>query len=250
MTELGDTATVAAVIPARFGSTRFPGKPLVHLCGKPMIQHVYERVAGCPGLDCVVVATDSAEIAAAVTGFGGEVRMTRADHATGTDRVAEVGRSLAADIVLNIQGDEPLLPPEAVAELMRVIRREGAAPMATLKAPIEHDEDFFSPDIVKVVTDRNGLALYFSRAPVPGCHGSALTQTARFRHIGVYAFRREFLFTFTSLARTPLERQEGLEQLRALEHGYAIRVGETDYSPIGVDTPEDVARVERLLSAD
>ena len=238
----------AAVIPARYGSTRFPGKPLALIAGKPMIQHVYERATRCRLLDRVVVATDSARIADVVDGFGGEVCMTDGDIATGTDRVAVAARDMAAELIVNVQGDEPLLPPEAITAAVTPLLHDPALVMGTLMTPITDPADIASPYVVKVVTDTAGRALYFSRSPIPYLRAKVET-SGYYRHIGLYVYRRSFLQVFAALAPTPLERQEQLEQLRALEHGHAIMVTQTAYQPLGVDIPADIARVERQLTA-
>lgn len=237
---------VTAVIPARMGSTRFPGKPLALICGKAMIQHVYEHATACSLIERVIVATDDINVQHAVQSFGGEVCMTSAGHQTGTDRVAEVARTLDADIIVNIQGDEPLLPPEAMAEAVRPLLDDPGLAMSTLKTRLRPEDDPADHNIVKVVTDMHGLALYFSRCPVPYMR-TAAQPCQMFRHIGLYAFRRSFLLAYSALPQTPLEIAESLEQLRALEHGHAIFVAETRYYPLGVDVPGDIARAEAAL---
>jgi 3-deoxy-manno-octulosonate cytidylyltransferase (CMP-KDO synthetase) len=239
---------VIAVIPARMGSTRFPGKPLARISGKPMIQHVYENASACRLLDRVIVAADDRAVQQAVLDFGGEVFMTSRDHQTGTDRVAEVARTLDAGIVINIQGDEPLLPPDAIAQAVRPLLQDELLMMSTLKTALRPEDDPRDPNIVKVATDARGRALYFSRSPIPFDRNEP--PAARlYRHIGLYVFKLNFLLAFTGLPRTPLEQAESLEQLRALEHGYSIYVAETPYYPLGVDVPSDVGRVEAVLQA-
>jgi 3-deoxy-manno-octulosonate cytidylyltransferase (CMP-KDO synthetase) len=249
-------AEVVALIPARYGSTRFPGKPLALLRGKPMIQHVYERTRLVRGLACVLVATDDERIADTVRGFGGEVVMTRADHPTGTDRLAEVAQQLSAEVIVNVQGDLPFFPPTMVEDAVTALAGAPTAVMATVKTPIWEREEWHNPNVVKVVTDRAGIALYFSRSPIPfrrelGAPGQPLTQGQReilgFRHIGLYVYRRDFLFRFTQLPRTELEQTEQLEQLRALEWGYKIVVSETERPTVEVDTPEDLQRAEEMM---
>ncbi len=237
---------VAAVIPARMGSTRFPGKPLALICGKPMIQHVYEHASACPLIGRVVVAADDLQVSRAVQSFGGEVCMTSPLHQTGTDRVAEVARGINADIVVNIQGDEPLLPPDAMAEAVRPLLDDSCLCMTTLKTQLRPDDDPADPNIVKVVTDRRGKALYFSRSPLPFIR-HADGPARLYRHIGLYAFKRGFLLEYSALQQTPLEIAESLEQLRALEHGHAIYVAETRYYPLSVDVPGDIARAEAAM---
>ena len=239
---------VAAVIPARMGSTRFPGKPLARISGKPMIQHVYENAAACSLIERVVVAADDRAVQQAVQAFGGEVIMTSRDHQTGTDRVAEVARTLGAGIIVNIQGDEPLLPPDAIAQAVMPLMEDQHLVMSTLKTALRPEDDPRDPNIVKVATDARGRALYFSRSPIPFDRNDP--PVARlYRHIGLYVFRRDFLLAFAGLPRTPLEQAESLEQLRALEHGYSMYVAETPYYPLGVDVPSDIDRVESILRA-
>ncbi len=244
-----------AVIPARYASTRLPGKPLRTLCGKPLIQHVYERARKVEIFDEVVVATDSEEICSCVEGFGGKALMTSAAHPTGTDRVAEVSTLYRAPIIVNIQGDEPLFDVHAVVGLVDRLGCEKDASVATLKYRIREPSDRVSPHVVKVVTDRRGYALYFSRSPIPytmnGPTGGNVDSPAAlcYKHIGLYAFRREFLLRYRQLPQTALEKAERLEQLRILEHGYRILVLESSEDSIGVDTEEDLERVERLLLA-
>jgi 3-deoxy-manno-octulosonate cytidylyltransferase (CMP-KDO synthetase) len=207
-----------------------------------MIEHVYRRAADARGVDAVVVATDDRRVAAAVEGFGGVVRMTGSAHRTGTDRVAEVARELDCEVVVNVQGDEPLIEPEMIAEVIAPLTDDGTLEMSTLRRAIPPGADYDNPNVVKVVVDRQGDALYFSRSPIPH-RGQA------FKHIGLYGYRRDFLLTFAALPQTTLEIAESLEQLRALEHGFRIRTVETRYDSIGVDTPEDLERVRRLCEA-
>ncbi|MCX8044291.1 MAG: 3-deoxy-manno-octulosonate cytidylyltransferase [Desulfobacterota bacterium] len=237
---------VIAVIPARYGSTRFKGKPLAMICGKPMVQYVYENAVRCKIVDRVVVATDDETIQKVVEGFGGEVFITKATHETGTDRVAEVARHYQAQFIVNLQGDEPLLPPTAIEDAVLPLLEDNRIVMSTLKTKLRDQCEATNPNIVKVVTDHHGYALYFSRSPIP-YHYEDADRVVFFRHIGLYVYTRAFLMTFTQLPQTKLEKAERLEQLRALEHGYRIRVVETAYSPIGVDVPEDIEHVERIL---
>ena len=209
-----------------------------------MIEHVYRRAAATPGVDGVVVATDDDRIRLAVEAFGGVVRMTGSTHRTGTDRVAEVAASLECDIVVNVQGDLPLIEPDMIAQVIAPLDRDPGVEMSTLRQPIVHASDRSSPHIVKVVVDRNGDALYFSRSPIPFLRGEGTSC----KHIGLYAYRRTFLLALSSLPPTPLEVAESLEQLRALEHGFRIRTVETQYESIEVDTPEDLERVRRHLA--
>ncbi len=247
---------VTAIIPARYASTRFPGKPLAEILGKPMIQWVCERTAKAAHIHRVIVATDDERIAAAVRGFGGEVEMTRADHPTGTDRLAEVAARIETDLVVNVQGDEPLIDPKMIEQAVAPLRKNRGIPMGTLKCPLASREEFRNPNVVKVVTDRQGFALYFSRAPIPHPRDRGedlpadLTGLNCFKHVGLYVYRKDFLLTYPKLAVTPLENLEKLEQLRALEHGFRIRVAETALPSQGVDTPEDLERVRELLRRD
>ena len=246
---------VTVIIPARYASTRFPGKPLADLCGKPMVQWVYERSARCADVDKVIVATDDQRIADAVMDFGGEVVMTRPDHATGTDRLAEVAAGLDDELIVNVQGDEPLIDPAMIQAALAPLLADDTIPMGTLAAPLTSLDEFRDPNVVKVVTDRNGFALYFSRAPIPyprdfaGELAQRWRELAAAKHIGLYVYRRSFLLDYPHLSKTPLEAQECLEQLRALEHGYRIRVATTDLVGQGVDTPADLDRVRAVLRA-
>ena len=234
----------AVVIPARFASERLPGKPLADIHGKPMIVRVLERARAARGVDAVVVATDDERIANAVRDAGGEVAMTPSDCPSGSDRCAHAARQLGTlDVVVNVQGDEPLLDPAAVEELLAAFS-DPAVEMATLARTVEPGE-LDNPNVVKVVRNLRGDALYFSRAAIPFRRDPVAEPRA---HVGIYAFRAEFLQAFTRLSPTPLERTEKLEQLRALEHGHAIRVLDTAYRSVGVDTPEDLERVRALIA--
>ena len=245
---------VVAVIPARFASTRFPGKPLAELDGLPMIEHVYRRASACPAVGHALVATDDERVAAAVRRFGGEARLTRRDHLSGTDRLAEVAATLACDVVVNVQGDEPLIDPSAIAQVVDALARDPGLRMATLARRLDDPAEARDPNVVKVVLDRLGFALYFSRAAIPYLHLRATglpdagTPGPFYRHIGVYAYRRRTLIELARLEPTPLERLEALEQLRALEHGIRIKVVETEYDSIGVDTPADLERVRLRMT--
>jgi 3-deoxy-manno-octulosonate cytidylyltransferase (CMP-KDO synthetase) len=232
---------VVAVIPARYQSSRLPGKPLADIAGHPMVEHVYRRAAEARGIDSVLVATDDERIARAVEQFGGKVRMTRADHRTGTDRIAEAVSDLACDVVVNVQGDLPLLEPAMLTELVDPLRTDPTTVMSTLCTQAS-PEEYDNPNVVKVVLDRAGNALYFSRSPLPYLR-SGPPQGGPYKHIGLYGYRRDFLFTFAALPQTPLEQAESLEQLRALEHGYRIRTVITRHTTIEVDTPDDLERV-------
>jgi len=217
-----------------------------------MIQHVYEHTRLVRGLSRVLVATDDDRIARTVKSFGGEVVMTRADHPTGTDRLAEVAQGLSAEVIVNVQGDLPFFPPVMVEDAVSALTRTPAVVMATVKTPIRDFVEWRNPNVVKVVTNREGIALYFSRSPIPFRRdqqepGAEPQEILGYRHIGLYVYRREFLFTFTRLPRTTLEQTEQLEQLRAVEWGYKIAVSETERPTVEVDTPEDLQRAEETM---
>ena len=240
---------VACIIPARFESTRFEGKPLADLCGRPMIQHVYERVLKSGSVSQAAVATDDDRIYRTVVNFGGRAVMTAADHKSGTDRIAEAVAGLKLnpdDIVLNVQGDQPLFEPVQIDEVVQPLLEDPAIVMATLIYRIRRAEEITHPNAVKVVVDRDGFAIYFSRATIPYVRDPG--QAANYyKHHGIYAYRRSFLETFTRLPQGVLERLEALEQLRAIEHGYKIKVVETIYDSVEVDTCEELARVARII---
>ncbi len=239
-----DGVKAVGVIPARFASTRFPGKPLARETGKYLIQHVYEQAVRAGRLCEVIVATDDARIAEAVRGFGGRVYLTRADHPTGTDRIAEVAATLDADLIVNIQGDEPEMEPGNIDRLVEVMERDGDVPIATLACRFTGDADPADPNAVKVVLDHRGRAMYFSRALVPyprDTGGKANDATQWLLHLGIYAYRREALLALAKLPPTASEQCERLEQLRFLENGYAIAVAVVERAAVGIDTPEDYA---------
>ena len=232
---------VLCIIPARYASTRLPGKPLRDIAGKPMIVRVYERATGAQRVHEVVVATDDERIRAAVEEHGGNAVMTRADHATGTDRLAEVAAQRPdCDLIINVQGDEPLIDPAVIDALVAPFEHDAALMMATAKTEITDAAEMENPNNVKVVADHTGNALYFSRARIPYARNAGAKV---YKHIGIYAYRRDFLLAYAKMAQTELECSESLEQLRALENGYRIRVVETDAVFIGVDTEEDLAAV-------
>ncbi len=231
-------------IPARFGSSRFPGKALAELAGRPMIAHVVERARRAE-LGPVVVATDDARIAEAARAAGALVRMTSPQHASGTDRLAEAVADMDGEIVVNLQGDEPLIDPAALRAVVAPFSEDPTLPMATLARPLEDAEQIRDPNIVKVVLDARGRAMYFSRAPIPFARQG---KPAALQHIGLYAYRRAFLLRYPQLAPAPCEKAEQLEQLRALYHGHPIAVTVGDFVSIGVDTPADLERAERLLA--
>ncbi len=234
---------ITAVIPARYHSTRLKGKPLIRIAGKPLVQHVYERVKKTKGIDEVVVATDDKRIYTAVLKFGGRAEMTSTKHETGSDRIAEVVEKLNCDVVINVQCDEPLVEPEMLEQLASPFFEDACVVMSTLKTKIKDRKELENPNVVKVITDREGNAIYFSRSPIPhaGDVGDA------YKHIGLYAYRKDFLLKLSKMKRTPLEKLESLEQLRALENDYKIRVVETEHETIGVDTPEDLKRLKAVM---
>ncbi len=238
------------VIPARYASSRLPGKPLLRETGKYLVQHVYERASRARRASAVIVATDDSRIEAAVKSFGGRVAMTRRDHASGTDRVAEVARDLDADVVVNLQGDEPLIEPGTLDSLAGLLARDPAADMATVAVPFASVEDYRNPNCVKVVTDNAGRALYFSRSPIPYVRDGApdlAGRPARFLlHLGLYAYRKSFLLELAQLPPDPLEKLEKLEQLRVLALGRRILVSTIEEAGLGVDTYEDYERFVRV----
>jgi 3-deoxy-manno-octulosonate cytidylyltransferase (CMP-KDO synthetase) len=241
---------VLAVIPARYASVRFPGKPLAAIAGRPMIQHVVERVRQAERVSRVLVATDQQSIKDAVEKFGGEAVLTRHDHATGTDRVAEVALHEDAEIYVNVQGDEPLIDPGTIDSLISAMIEDEAIQIATPCTAIDQPNDIMDPNIVKVVRDFEGNALYFSRAPIPWVRERNPASAAlHWKHLGLYAFRRDALAEFPTLPPGELERVEQLEQLRWLENGFVIGVVETDYDAVSVDVPSDIERVEQLMAA-
>lgn len=242
-------ARVVVIIPARYESTRLPGKPLADLDGQPMIQRVYARAGQARGVERVLVATDDARIRDAVRGFGGDVVMTRRDHPTGTDRIAEVARGLDAEVIVNVQGDLPLLDPAMVGDALAPLLADAGLPMATISTPIDDREEFENPNVVKVVSDRDGYALCFSRSPLPYHRDGLPSGPLGQKHIGLYVYRRDFLLRFAALAPTPLEQAERLEQLRALEWGFRIKVTEVAAASIEVDTPRDLDRARAQLAA-
>ena len=248
-------SSVLAVIPARFHSTRLPGKILADIAGKTMIEHVYRRAAAASRVHAVLVATDDDRIAQAVRSFGGAALMTRADHPSGTDRIAEAISSLPCRAVVNVQGDEPLIEPEMIDAAVAPLLADGSVEMSTLSRPFQNLEEFKSPHVVKVVTNLRGDALYFSRAPIPASGPTApsaalgsIPAAAR-AHVGLYVYRRETLLKLAAAPAVPLELEESLEQLRALALGIRIRVVETRHIAAGVDTPEDLERVKQMMMA-
>lgn len=239
---------VSAIIPARMGSTRLPGKPLLDLGGKPIIQWVYERTALAGCFEQVIVATPDQEICQRVEDFGGKAILTSPDHRSGTDRLAEVCRNTdVGDVVVNVQGDEPLIEPSVIAELARTLAENDSIPMASVMCPLDESDAISDPNLVKVVVDTKGFALYFSRSPIPYVR-CAEGASRTFGHVGMYGYRKDFLLKFAALAPTPLEMAESLEQLRVLENGYRIKMIEAAARPVGVDTAEDLERVRGLVA--
>jgi 3-deoxy-manno-octulosonate cytidylyltransferase (CMP-KDO synthetase) len=252
---------VVAIIPARYASTRLPGKPLIEIAGKPMILRVVERARQAATISRVIVATDDQRVFQAVANADEEAVMTSPNHATGTDRLAEVAAKLDAEIIVNVQGDEPLIEPSTIEAAVAPLIADPSIVMSTTCEPIESAEDALKPNVVKVVVDRAGFALYFSRNPIPfpraavlehGSIGAALRARPELlktfnKHTGLYAYRRDFLLTYAKLPPTTLEQSEALEQLRALEHGYKIKVVPVAHRSIGVDTPEDLDLARRLI---
>ncbi len=240
---------IYAFIPARYESSRFPGKPLASIAGKPMIQRVYERATSCPELSGVYVATDDKRISDCVDGFGGNALMTKKTHRSGTDRVSEAATTIGleqGDIAINIQGDQPLFHPSVISELVMPLLDDRSIPMSTLKWEIRDESEIDDPKHVKVVTDRQEFAIYFSRSPIPFFRDHRSRQVY-YKHLGFYGLRMEFLSKFPLLPKGILESAEKLEQLRALEHGFKIKVIETHFDSIEVDIPEDIKKVEYLL---
>jgi 3-deoxy-manno-octulosonate cytidylyltransferase (CMP-KDO synthetase) len=248
MTNVKKAQKVIGIIPARFASSRFPGKVLAEIAGKPMIQRVYELSGNSATLDELLVAVDDKRVYDCVTGFGGRAVMTSTGHQSGTDRLAEVMSGIEGDIVVNIQGDQPLFDARMIDECVEPLVSNPEIPMSTLKVKIAPHE-YHDPGVVKVVTDKEGLALYFSRSLIP--HSRDNTAIEVYEHIGLYAYRKDFLFTYAGLPQTYLEKTEMLEQLRVLEHGYKIYVAGTvchRNAGFSVDTPEDLKQAEQLLA--
>jgi 3-deoxy-manno-octulosonate cytidylyltransferase (CMP-KDO synthetase) len=240
---------VIIVIPSRYGSTRLPGKPLVSIAGKPMVQHVYERAKQAQTVGRVIVATDDQRIIDAVKRFGGEARMTRTDHRTGTERIAEVAAHEHGDVFVNVQGDEPLIDPLAIDTAVAALLEEPVAQIATVATPIRHAGDIMDPNVVKTVLDFDSNGMYFSRAPIPWVRDTQQKIHVKYwKHLGLYVFQRDALLEYPTLPQGELEKIEQLEQLRWLENGWKIRVAEVEHDAMSVDVPADVARVEKLLA--
>ncbi|HEY7475977.1 MAG TPA: 3-deoxy-manno-octulosonate cytidylyltransferase [Vicinamibacterales bacterium] len=245
---VASSTRVVALIPARYRSTRFPGKPLAVIGGRTMIEHVCRRVEQARRVNAFFVATDDDRIAHEVDRFGAIAVMTGDHHETATDRLAEVAASLPAELIVNVQGDEPLISPDAIDSAVGLMSDRPDAGMGTLRRRVDDAADLENPHVVKVVVDRQGYALYFTRTAIPFVR-SGQPRPTFWRHIGLYVYRRDFLLKLASLPPTALERAEGLEQLRVLEHGFKISTVETDVDTIGVDTPEDLERVRQLIEA-
>lgn len=242
------TDGIVVIIPARFGSTRFPGKPLIYLRGKPLILHVWERAKEISGVDRVIVATDDERIYRVVHDAGGEVEMTPVDLPSGSDRVGYVAKRVKAEIIVNLQGDEPLIDTKAIENAISVLSSSRQLKVATLGYPLEKEEVWKDSNIVKVVTDEKNDALYFSRHPIPYYRDASFTPLhCLFQHLGVYVYRKKFLLQFLRWNPSSLEKTEKLEQLRILSKGHKIRVIPTHFPSFGVDTPQDVIRVEEML---
>ncbi len=244
--------TVLIVIPARYASTRFPGKMLVNLCGYPLVYHVYQQAKKATCANEVLVATDDERIKSALEPLGVPVVMTRSDHASGTDRIAEVAEKRNEEIIVNVQGDEPLLPPECIDAVIKPLLDDDTLQMSTACRSITDPSWIQNPNIVKVITNQKGRALYFSRSPIPYIRDEEQRHNITgiyWQHIGIYAYRRKFLLYISKLPQTPLEKLEKLEQLRVLENGYSIAVVPTNYEALGVDTPEDLIHVEKILKS-
>lgn len=247
---MADDREILAVIPARFASQRFPGKVIEELAGKPLVVHTYERTMQAKCISKAVIATDDHRVLEALEPYDIHVVMTSADHPSGTDRIAEVARNTTADIIVNVQGDEPMLDPETIDRAVAAMLADPKLDMATAKHAITNPDDINDPNVVKVVSDKKGMALYFSRSPIPHMRdvSDQLPETPVYwQHIGLYVFRRSFLLDYAAMKPTPLEQTEKLEQLRALENGHRIAVVETEFKSIGVDTPGDLERVRHLL---
>lgn len=241
---------IVAVIPARMGSSRFPGKPLAPLIDRPMIEHVYRRTKMCRHLDEVCIATCDEDIAAAAKGFGAKVLMTSSSHERASDRTAEAARSLAADIIVMIQGDEPMIRPEMIEWAVEPLRREPSVLCVNLAVPIRSEVEFADPNTIKVVTDHNSNALYFSREPIPNRLRMSFSALPAYKQVCVIPFRRDFLLRFAELPPMPLEAAESIDMLRALEHGYPVRIVRADVSTHAVDTPQDLKNVAQLMRND
>jgi 3-deoxy-manno-octulosonate cytidylyltransferase (CMP-KDO synthetase) len=238
------------IIPARYSSTRFSGKVLADICGKPMLQHIWERAKKALLLDEVIIACDEERVFAVARDFGANCLMTAREHLSGSDRITEVVSPIDVRVVVNIQADEPLIEPLMIDSLVEVLLRDDSVYMATLIKQIENAEEINDPNIVKVVVDKNNFALYFSRAPIPYRASKVKIKPVYYKHIGLYAYTKDFLFIYKNISPSSLEKTESLEQLRVLEEGFRIKVIETGFDTIGVDTPKDLERVRQILSKE
>ncbi len=240
---------IIGVIPARYKSSRFPGKPLTEICGKPMIWWVYQQAKKVPEFDSVYVATDDERIKAACEAYSINVIMTSDRHKTGSDRVAEVAEKVEGDLFVNVQGDEPVINPEMIRQVISIFTEDDSVYFGSLKKEITDPDEINAPSTVKVVTDDNGDAMYFSRSVIPSnLKDGRLARV--FRHVGIYAYKREFLLKFAAMVQTELELGEGIEPLRALQKGYKMRLKETEYTSIGVDLPEHIQKVEQVIRGE
>lgn len=246
-------ANVLAVIPARYASTRFPGKIIEPVAGKPLVYYAYQQALSASLVSDAVIAADDVKVVEALAPFDVKVVMTRADHPSGTDRIAEVAEKMDADIIVNVQGDEPLIDPATIDRAIQPLLDDPTLPMSTVKCLIKDPAEIVNPNAVKLICDVNGRALYFSRSPIPYIRDQKDRDEAPpcyWVHVGLYVYRRDFLLRYAKLPQTPLEKLEKLEQLRVLENGFPIAVVETSYESIGVDTREDLERVRRILEVD
>ena len=244
-------ARIIAVIPARYASTRFPGKMVAPLAGKPLVLHAYERALRARLIEDAIIAADDVRIVEALAPYGAKVAMTRPDHPCGTNRIAEVAEQCAAEIIVNVQGDEVMIAPDTVDAVVKPLLDDPALGMSTARHVIRNAADIESPHVVKVVCDTRGRALYFSRHPIPYVRDAADRPGARhWQHIGIYGYRRDFLLQYARMPQTPLEQLERLEQLRVLENGFPIAVVDTAYESIGVDTPDELERARGLLDRE
>ncbi|MBU1148088.1 MAG: 3-deoxy-manno-octulosonate cytidylyltransferase [Candidatus Omnitrophica bacterium] len=235
------------IIPARFGATRFDGKLLADFCGKPVIQHTWENAKKSKAIEDLLIATDDKRIYNAAKGFGAKAIYTSKAHKSGSDRLTEAVASIDANIVVNIQADEPLMHPAMIDDVVSAIQKDKTIQMATICHKVRDGHELVNPNVVKVVFDRNGLALYFSRSPIPYNANTENRTTNNYKHIGLYAYTKDFLFTFKSLPQSRLEKIEKLEQLRVIENGYKIKVIETKHDTVGIDTPEDLVKATELV---
>ena len=241
--------TTIGVIPARFASTRFPAKVLASIAGKPMIEHVWQKVRRCKELDDVIIACDHEKVFQAAKSFGAKVVMTDPNHASGSDRIAEAVKDLDVQIIVNIQGDEPFIDPITVDHLALLLKNDAACAMGTVIKEIADEKDFFNPNVVKCVIDKDGHALYFSRSPIPFNRNTQKpVGSKQYKHLGLYAYRKEFLLQYNSWPKGVLEATEQLEQLRVLEHGVKIKTTVTTYESIAVDTPDDLTKAEQWFA--